>query len=373
MQNENLKDTLYSFQNRLVSLLVSIEEEFSLCDGDVIKTNEEIHLDYSRKNNKMIEYFFLKEEKFQEEQKKEKFIQELKEKFIMVEKIVFGFTLRYAEFKYECLQLKLLKINKRTLKKYFEKIENQIHRIMELLYFIQVPSYDLFLKRKKAIGVEVSTIIQQCYLIMNLIFEDIWYKKEVDFTKIKKLSFDEINEGDVIVLRKDPSLLSSFRLFAKKLLDSNFIHSAIVYRKTENSIFLFESLAYDKKEVGVNILEKSKNLKYIILRPNKDISKKNLETLRFEADKYLGTNYSFLKVLGAFVERHKEQFFENSRFPFFRKKNPFSKNNGIFCSELVALIYSKIGIKIGFTEDNSIVSPLDILNSSSLKIIGYYE
>lgn len=368
-----MKNTLYSFQNKLISLLISIEENFHNCENSVIKTNKEINLDYSKNNNKIIEYFFLKESKFQEEQKKEKYIEELRLKFLNVEKIVYDFTLKYSEFKYECLQLKLLRINKRTLMRYFKELENNVHKIMDLLYFIQVPTYDIFLKRKKRIDIEVSDIIQKCYTIMNLIFEDLWYKKAIDFQEIKKLEFKDIKEGDIIVLRKDPSLLSSFRFFAKTLLDSNFIHSAIVYRKTNDSIYLFESLAYDNKEVGVNLLEKSKKLKYVILRPNKKLSKKNLELLKQEADKYLGMNYSFLKVLGAFVERHKEQFFQDSKFPFFRRKNPFSKNNGIFCSELVALIYSKIGIKIGFTEDNSIVSPLDILNSSSLEVIGYYE
>ena len=62
-----------------------------------------------------------------------------------------------------------------------------------------------------------------------------------------------------------------------------------------------------------------------------------------------------------------------NKIPFFRNlKNPFDMGTN-FCSENVVRAYREVGIYLGGKNDAGTMSPIDILNSPGLEIVGYID
>ena len=370
-----IKEKLYSYHNHILNNLYNFERSFDNIENLVISANE--HLQRFFKNdkskNEILNYLFLKDSVYSQEETKEKIISSLRNSYIVCEKEFNKYLRLNFEFDLFLNSLKLKSIDSRTLNQYKKEIDLLNEKLFELFMIFHCPTYNDFLHQKKVIRNSILKIVDLNIRIMNLIFEDLWYLKKINFNKLKKLSFEDLNEGDILVLNKSNSILNSFRLLAKNLLGSNFIHSSIIYKKSKEKIYVFEALAYDKKEVIVEEIERGTPLTYVVLRPKNKLTPTQLKKIKLIEESQIGIKYSFLKVFGAFFQRHKEKYFQDSWFPFFRKKNPFRNLKGSFCSEVVAKVYSEVGVKIGFVEDNSIVSPLDILNSSSLEIVGFYK
>ncbi|MEC8220550.1 MAG: hypothetical protein VX028_00645, partial [Nanoarchaeota archaeon] len=210
-------------------------------------------------------------------------------------------------------------------------------------------------------------------MITNIIFNNFYYQKNLDLKNFKKISYANIRVGDIILKRREQKENTRLSKLINIFLDSPIVHVSLVYRVSKDACYTLEVDAYNNTCGEISKLKVKNTEDYIIMRSKKLLSKEKQEKIKLYQEEFLTRKYSILKVIGAFIQRHKERIFSNIGIFSSRKKNIFSSIEGIFCSQVAAEVYKKAGIELGLTDDTSVVSPLDILNSPQLKIVGYLE
>lgn len=371
--DEKLK--LYTITEKLVSSLREFESFSSQSIEkivELVEKNKELNETKPQKNT-MLNYLMMRENNYDLELEKRKILEKLRKQIIRIGDHYFFYLEAFAEFKYEIMHYSLSKIDIRTINEIFKKIDKENKKIQDLIVIFENTNYNELLHRKSVFRQSYSKILEYLYVIENLVYEDIYYIKELDFSKLKLLKTKDVKEGDVIILKKYYKNLTIYRKLIVNILGSTFIHSAIVYKISKDKIYLFEANAYNDKLTNIAILEKKPNYKYVVLRPKREFSKQGIKQIKEIMEANVGIKFSILKTLSASYERLKELHLRNSFLPLKRKKNPFKNLKGTFCSEAVAKIYEEMGIRLGLSDDNSIISPLDILNSPELEIIGYLQ
>ncbi|MFW5704834.1 MAG: hypothetical protein ACOCXG_03235 [Nanoarchaeota archaeon] len=246
-----------------------------------------------------------------------------------------------------------------------KKIEVLNIELMKLLEFFESMTYTDLVHKK----VEFNNIISEIKSIIGFIESSIrkyeTYKYSLNIESYKKITYHELKFGDIILLqRKNMKNSNYFVRIINRILKSPIIHSSLIYKIEDNKVFVFEANAYNFRRTEINLLELKKGTIYFVLRLKKPIPLIQKKELKELMEGSINLRYSFLKLVGY-------MFRANSNNLVKRLKNPFRKLKGVFCSEIIALIFSRIGVKVVETEDINTVTPVDFINTSSLEVIGY--
>ena len=367
---EEVKTELYEKYNLCERKLVRVFTSFYRLEKLILSQPREVkHHGILRAK----QYLLLLEEEYQ----KKKLVDERKEKIFAELKYCEKLFLEYIEsfliFESKVREYSLEQLNSRVISSYFSSLRKLNEEfIFHLTSFKDFTAQEYYSKERVLLVLRKQMFSKFVYITNNVI-ESIQYYRELSLKDLKKVNVKFLKVGDILVLRKKDPQLSSFRKFAKHMIRSNFIHTSLVYNIDGSNIFVFQSLAYNDKKTEISLLEIKKGYEYIVMRPQKPLSKSQIQKIKKLEIEALDIKYNYLKVLQAFFWRNLEHLLR--KFSFW-KKRPFNysrKSRKVFCSEVVSLIYEKIGLDLGLSEDKSQVSPTDILNSSELKILGYLD
>lgn len=371
----DIRPLLYEMLQESCSALFSVYKYFKHSEKVVLE-----YLNLKSKNSgsesflqEVSNYLSMKGSEYVEELEFRRRIDKIKNLTYELETLYHDYLKKFDVFMALLKTQDIRKIDRRTLDTYSLRIDELNTKVLKDITLFEDIEFNEYIIKKNNLRHTVSKLVELQFIVLNLVSESKYYVKDINFKKLKKLKYDEIQEGDILLLRKANSVLTSFRKLASVLLESNFIHSAIVYKKYKGDVYLFEGLAFDDKKTLIEKMERGPKLTYLVLRPKNRLDNKQIKKLKALMEENIGIKYSHIKTLGAFFQRHKEIFFKDTLFQKNRRENPFKELPGMFCSEIVVKIYNKIGVRIGFNEDDSIISPIDILNSPELDYIGYYK
>ncbi len=369
------KDKLYSYKSFLLKKIVDFERNFEDLETFVIYIEKELSIfDENYIKNKPIQSFLtLKDSKYLLKEERDKLLFKFKKRTFEVEEKLFSAFTLFEEFRVFLINQKIKKIDLRTIKSILNDTHKIFYSIFKKIFFIENISLDHYILLKEEIKKKALQLLDNISVITNLAFESLWYFNDIDIKKLKKISLAKLEEGDIILTKKKFVENSLFTKVVSKLIRSKIVHSSMVYKVGKNYLEIFESIGDNGGKSVIHSLEFSNSSFYLILRKKKSLSnmqKKELVTLMSQN---IGRKYSFIKVFSAIFTQRREILSNNPYFPYKRRSNIFKFLSGVFCSEIISELYSKIGIRLGFSKDNSMVSPLELLNSSELEIIGYIE
>ncbi len=355
---------------KLVKLSSELRNDYLKNGKELFILFEEYYSLRSKNENKIISALLFHEHNYSLDQFRKKVEKKIQKKLLDLFKIFEDFYSNYSIYKLSLEDEKYL-INKITIKKRLGVIEREFNNVLENLIIIFKFDYNEYRLRFSFISYSLNQIISNLEIIENLHNQNTLEVPKINYSKLKKLNIKDIKIGDIILVEKESRSLTLYRKLLGKMLNSNIIHSAIVYDIIGEDIFLFEANAYNSKEVSIDKLEFKKNYKYIIMRPSYNLNKLTKKKVQNLCDSYLGEKFSNLKLVVGSLERLREYILKY--LPLLRKSNPSKSLNGTFCSEIVVRVYSKLGFNLGINEDSSIASPVDIFKSKSLNLIGYFK
>ncbi len=369
------KEKIVLYQSLLFEKLDTLTLKFHLIEKTLFEAEKKLHILEKNEfhSNPIAKYLILKEDFFQIKEKKKIILNPFYESILNTEKSFVAFISFLEEYEHFTKELSLNKINLATIKNYFLDIDEYIFIIKKQLVFIEEFSINDYLLRKSTFNKNILEIKKKISMITNIIFNNFYYQKNLDLKNFKKISYENIRVGDIILKRREQKENTRLSKLINIFLDSPIVHVSLVYQVSKDACYTLEVDAYNNNYGEISKLKVKNTEDYIIMRSKKLLSKEKQEKIKLYQEEFLTRKYSILKVIGAFIQRHKERIFSNTNIFSSRKRNIFSSIDGIFCSQVAAEVYKKAGIELGLTDDTSIVSPLDILNSPQLKIVGYLE
>jgi len=364
------KETLYQDTERVIRKLALFEKKF-------IDSEEKFITVYSKLERKpkkptLLDFLLLREQQYLKKALSRRLLKKMNLIVSDLQELHLNYIRSLEQYKVHLYNLPLSRLDKKTIREEFSMLDIRNKAIMQSLNTGSIPDFNSYVLAKKRIAKIVLSQIELLYSVLNLVSEDLFYLKDVDTSNMKQLKLDQLEEGDILLLKKPEAHLKSFRKIASKIMDSKFIHSAIVYKKDKDIIYLFQGLAFNEKKTLIAPIEIVKGYEYIIMRPKKKLNKEKLAKLKELEEENMNLKYSYAKVFAGFFERHLEKFLEDTEITT-RKRNPLNMLSGVFCSEVVARIYAQVGVTFGFSHDNAMVGPLDILNAPELEQIGYIK
>lgn len=315
-------------------------------------------------------YLFLEEGRYYEELQKKKYFDKVisdKKKIIL---LLSDFFENYYQIKYVSLDLIEHKIDKRTLNFYFKNLETLVEDLFLLYEVNEIISDTEIITKKKELLTTIKKIKMYFSLITNFITEIELNKKDLETSKLRSISYKKVRKGDIILERKSGKALTFRRKIISRGLHSQITHSVLVSHSNSSGVYIFEASGYNTGKNRISKLKRSEDIEYILLKPKRKLSRKQLFYFDKFIEENLGKSFSQIKLLAAAFERILARVFQDSPIPYSKKRNPLKFLRGVFCSELVAGAYREMGIEISPYEDLSLVSPIDILNSSDLEIRG---
>ena len=147
-------------------------------------------------------------------------------------------------------------------------------------------------------------------------------------------------------------------------------HASLYYFNKNNNYYFFDIaddfVIFKSIKFQKYLMNYSKDCVGLVLRTKKKLTvKQKKEVLDYIGD-HMGYNYGVFSVLFLLLESvvFKHLFFYRNL------KNPFATNTN-FCSENIVRAYESAGIYLGIKDDPGTISPVDLLNSNDLKIVGY--
>lgn len=369
------KEKIVLYQSLLFEKLNTLTLNFHLIEKTLFDAEKKLHILEKKEfhSNPIAKYLILKEDFFQIKEKKKIILNPFYESILNSEKSFVAFISFLEEYEHFTKELSLNKINLSTINNYFLDIDKYIFIIKKQLVFIEEFSINDYLLRKSIFNKNILEIKKKISMITNIIFNNFYYQKNLDLKNFKKISYNNIRVGDIILKRREQKENTRLSKLINIFLDSPIVHVSLVYRVSKDACYTLEVDAYNNTCGEISKLKVKNTEDYIIMRSKKLLSKEKQEKIKLYQEEFLTRKYSILKVIGAFIQRHKERIFSNIGIFSSRKKNIFSSIEGIFCSQVAAEVYKKAGIELGLTDDTSVVSPLDILNSPQLKIVGYLK
>ncbi len=305
---------------------------------------------------------------------------EKKNKSILIKKIESLLASLLHEFRYcykhwlllqrDFFQEKQFKVTQTTLKKRSMYIEKLFTQLLDSLVFYEDFTYTNFISHKKSIDSLLKKLSAELQVLGNLAFGEEYFFKDVKFSGMEKLREEDILPGDLLLLKKEDFTLTPYRKALRWLLQSNIMHSAFVFDVVGDEIFVLEANSHDSRQIGIDSLERKKGYTYVVLRPRKPFTKLQIADMKEFSTSFVGKKFSNSKIIIGSLERGIEFLFRHFSF-YGRHMNPLRKVEGHFCSEIVASIYDRGGCYLGISKDPSIASPIDLLNSRNVKIVGY--
>ncbi len=211
-------------------------------------------------------------------------------------------------------------------------------------------------------------------ILNNMIYSYENFRYNVDHKKYKKLDYKDLKFGDIVLTLKSDEMIKKKIIF--KLIyfvtKSHIGHASQFFKQINGKYYFLDvpevynplkkikyklfNMNYSKKRIG------------LVLRYNKKFTPEQKENLKKYYHNNLGSSFGLIKAL--FLALELEMYFH---MPFFRNlKNPFPKESH-FCSENVVRAYETAGIYLSNKDDEATTSPVDLLNSPQLKVIGYID
>lgn len=224
---------------------------------------------------------------------------------------------------------------------------------------------------------------ENLYKLYNMIETFTNYLYDVDLNNLKRKNYFDLKSGDIVLSKKSKTEIKKtfeYKL-TKYLTKSNIVHANIFLnseKKNSENNYIFldvedipENVSRIKKFFKGIIFKKVQSTYTndnvgIILRVKFGLSKSEKNKIVEYCNSMIGVEYGLIKALNLIL-------LSKIFFPLFKKKYRNYDSKTIFCSEFVSKAYENAKIYITNKEDNSTVTPIDILNSPELQIIGYLD
>lgn len=161
--------------------------------------------------------------------------------------------------------------------------------------------------------------------------------------------------GDIVFFRKDKTSFIS-RLIAK-ITRSEFTHVGLIigYDKDNNIAKIVESNRFVNTRIDTIELNKCK---HVIYTTAEEKTQEQIYMIMKIAYDYVGVKYDYCQVIGLFLSLLLKR----------RKNALFNSKNKLICSELIDVIYYKVGIKRNNVYSLGNVTPQDLFEVYDLRI-----
>lgn len=161
--------------------------------------------------------------------------------------------------------------------------------------------------------------------------------------------------GDIVFFKKDKTSFIS-RIIAK-ITKSEFTHVGLIigYDENTNIVKIVESDRF--VDTRINTIE-LKKCRHVIYTTTEEKTKEQIYMIMKLAYKYVGVKYDYLQVIGLFFSL----LFKKKRSAWFNSKNK------LICSELIDIIYYKVGIKRKNIYNLGNITPQELLEVYDLRI-----
>jgi hypothetical protein len=331
----------------------------------------DLHSLKSKKENKIISALLFHEKDYYFKLQKLKIEKKIKKEIYFLTKELEYLFLNSEKY-FHSLSKEKFEINKNTIHHRIRDIRNNFELILEEL--IIVFNFDLhsFRTKYRKIKQNIILITRNIQIIGNIYCLNTRDVIELDYSKIKKVPSSKLEVGDIILFDKGNNNHNIYRKFLRQLLNSNIIHSAIIYSIKKDRIYVLEANSFNSRIISIDRLVFEDGFNYIVMRAKKALTDKQKDIILAQSDISLNEKFNNFKIIIGSIERFREYVFRT--IPFVRrKKNPLYFMPGSFCSEIVIRLYANIGINLGISEDSSMGSPVDIFKSKNLKIVGILD
>lgn len=276
--------------------------------------------------------------------------------------------------------IKKIQIEDNSFKKLIEfEIINILKSNKEIYHLL----YSIYLKIQK----DQSSLEQLSYLfkknerslkiLVNMSYSYNHFNYTLDTKKIKKIDYSDLKYGDIVLTIQENITFFSDPLnwLILKITRSNIVHATIYCNKNNGNYYFFDTITnnfsdYIDKDIFYHKLKKnySQNSIGLVLRLKKNLSK----TQKIKIDEYFklynGRKYGLFKALNLALLLKLFYYFPNEKY----LENRGFKNTS-YCSETVVLAYENAKIILSIKEDTATITPVDLLNSDKLEIIGHID
>jgi hypothetical protein len=265
-------------------------------------------------------------------------------------------------------------MQKNSINKIIKQTEKQIGSLLHIISVDVNSEVNDFLKLKDEVVKICASVSEKNSICLHMIYSDAEFIRKLDYNKIDKITEKKMQPGDIILFDEYKYYKSTYpRRTIVRYTGSTILHSAI-YLKTDyhKNHFLFQAGGDNRMKSYIGVFNKDPGIRYIILRNRKSLSIINKNKMKDIIYSNVDRNFSILKLYGIVLNYGFARFYSNW-FPKITQGKNILSTKGIVCSELITIIYRKFGINIGNYIDSAMISPVDILNSFELDIVGYME
>lgn len=272
----------------------------------------------------------------------------------------------------------IYRIYSNTIKKL---INENLEIFEEILHIITVEinaETNEFIKSKKIFLQLCDQILENLSIWLHIIYCNYRFNREVKYDSLEQLHREDLQAGDIILFDEYEYYRSSHvRKRIVHYTGSTILHSAIVYKKNKyNQALIFHAWWDNRMKSYIEEFSPILWVKYLVLRYRKGFSTKDQKKMTKLIWKEIDRKFSVLKLYGIAFHYGLIKFYNKYLYKIFPNviiwDNPFN-SKGVFCSEVISMIYRKFHKNLWNYTDNAMVAPIDIFNSFELDIVGYID
>lgn len=339
----------------------------------VSKSSEKIHLPESSLFKAYYKMILRHEEEYQLYLKKLDFDKKINTYKYEIENAYFEYIKNYDKIK-DFLQEHLVDIVKKNTSRltlrYLDKLNKEILKKIVIDINSEFNNYYIILEELKE---KTRVVYTRTSVLLHMAYQEKTYIRKIEYSKLEKLDFKDLKKGDIILFDEYEKYKSSLaRRQIKFWSKSTILHSAIFISLHDQKPLIYEAAGVNRKKTYIAPLFLEKGVRYIILRPRKNIGKLEQEAIEQEVIQMIEKKFGIIKLYGIAINYTLLKFYK-SFFPFITSGRNIYFGKGVFCSETVSIIYKNFGVGVSNNEDFAMISPVDILNSYNLDNIGYLE
>jgi hypothetical protein len=230
---------------------------------------------------------------------------------------------------------------------------------------------------------KILEIHKQIVISINMYSSFTTFIYEYPIKNIQSVNYSKLEKGDIILSMKSESIINKniFYKLISKITKSNIGHSTIFLGLNDNKP---EYMDIKDGDLTIkNLVIRPDSIKFIrtsnnyskeiiglVLRIRGGLSKTE-EKLIFEyIDSKINIKYGFFKVLIGLLFG---KIYENLSIKKLSFINPIRSVKTMFCSELIIRTYENAHIYLRNKSDPATTTPVDLLNSPQLEVIGYVD
>jgi signal peptidase I len=265
-------------------------------------------------------------------------------------------------------------MQKNSIVKIINETDKQIGSLLHIVSVDVNSEVNDFLRLKMEVSEICKFVSEKISICLHMIYSDQDFVRKLDYSKISKITEEKMLPGDIILFDEYKYYKNSYpRRRIVHYIGSTILHSAI-FLKTDahKNHLLFQAGGDNRMKSYIGTFNRDSGIRYIILRSRKKMSKENHNKMMSIISSNINRKFSILKLYGIALNYGLADFYSNW-FPKITHGRNILATKGIVCSELISLIYRRYGLNIGNYTDSAMVSPVDILNSFELDVVGYME